>query len=59
MKRDGAGLNLAILNARVWTGDRSAPWAEAIAVSGEQIAAVGSNQDVRQLAAGVTPIDEE
>ena len=50
-------ISLAIVNARVWTGDRAAPWAEAIAVSGEQLAAVGSSDDVRRLATGVTPID--
>lgn len=50
-------VTLAIVNARVWTGDRTTPWAEAIAVSGEHIAAVGSNDDVRRRAAGVTPID--
>ena len=50
-------VTLAILNARVWTGDRAAPWAEAIAVSGEQIAAVGTNDEVRTVSAGVTPID--
>jgi len=50
-------LTLAIVNARVWTGDRAAPWAEAIAVRGEQIVAVGTNHEIRRLAAGVTPVD--
>src|ERR687898_964647 len=48
---------LAVVNAKVWTGDRSAPWAEAIAVSGGELALVGSSAEVRRLAAGVTPID--
>jgi predicted amidohydrolase YtcJ len=50
-------ITLALVNARVWTGDRAAPWAEALAVSGEQLAAVGTNDDVRKLAMAVTPID--
>jgi predicted amidohydrolase YtcJ len=62
--RSGAGsannsapVSLAIVNARVWTADRAIPWAEAIAVSGERIAAIGTTDEVRRLSAGVTPID--
>ena len=50
-------ITLAVVNARVWTGDRAAPWAEAIAVSGERLVAVGTSDEVRRLATGVTPID--
>jgi predicted amidohydrolase YtcJ len=50
-------ITLAIVNARVWTGDPAAPWAEAIAASGEQLAAVGTNNEIRRLATGVTPMD--
>jgi predicted amidohydrolase YtcJ len=50
-------ISLAVVNARVWTGDRAAPWAEALAVSGERLAAVGTNADIRRLASAVTPID--
>ncbi|HJR60777.1 MAG TPA: amidohydrolase [Vicinamibacterales bacterium] len=50
-------VTLAIVNARVWTGDQANPWAEALAASGEQIVAVGSNDSVRRLAAGVEPVD--
>ena len=35
-------VTFAIVNARIWTGDPASPWAEAIAVRGERIAAVGS-----------------
>ena len=31
---------------RVWTGDSANPWAEAVAVSGNRIVAVGSDEDV-------------
>jgi predicted amidohydrolase YtcJ len=52
-----APITLALVNARVWTGDRAAPWAEAIAVRGDAIAAVGTSDEIRRLAAGLTPID--
>jgi predicted amidohydrolase YtcJ len=41
--------SLAIVNARVWTGDSARPWAEAIAVNGDTIVAVGSSAEVRKL----------
>ena len=50
-------VTLAVVNARVWTGDPGKPEAEAIAVNGDRIVAVGSNDEVRKLTAGVTPID--
>ncbi|HEU4890318.1 MAG TPA: amidohydrolase [Vicinamibacterales bacterium] len=50
-------ITLAVVNARLWTGDQAAPWAEALAVSGERLIAVGTNADIRRLASTVTPID--
>jgi predicted amidohydrolase YtcJ len=50
-------VTLAIVNARVWTGEPSMPWAEALAVAGDRITAVGTNVDIRNLSGGVTPID--
>jgi predicted amidohydrolase YtcJ len=47
----GAPITLAIVNARMWTGDAERPAAEAVAVSGERIVAVGSSDEVRQLVA--------
>jgi predicted amidohydrolase YtcJ len=49
-------VTLAVTNAHVWTGNRARPWAEAIAVSGERIQAVGSNQEIRSLAKPSTRI---
>ena len=43
--------SLAIVNAKVWTGDSARPWADAIAVSGDTILAVGSSAEVRKLGA--------
>ena len=43
-------ITLAVVNARIWTGDARRPWADAIAVSGERIAAVGSSAEIRKAA---------
>jgi len=48
--------SLAVVNARVWTGDRARPWADAIAVDGERIAMVGSSAEVRKAATNKTNI---
>lgn len=45
-------VSLAIVNARVWTGDSLRPWADAIAIAGDTIVAVGSSAEVRKLAIG-------
>jgi len=45
-------VTLAVVNAKVWTGDSRRPWADAVAVRGDRIAAVGSSAEVRKLAAG-------
>jgi hypothetical protein len=38
--------DLIITNARVWTVDRAHPSAEAIAIKGDRIAAVGTRADI-------------
>jgi len=40
---------LAIVNARVWTGDPRRPWADSIAISGERISLVGTSAAVKKL----------
>ncbi|PYP52512.1 MAG: amidohydrolase [Gemmatimonadetes bacterium] len=40
-------LTIAIVNGVVWTGEPDKPWAEAVAVSGDRIAAVGSTSEIR------------
>ena len=49
-------VTLAVVNARVWTGDARRPWADAIAVRGDRIAAVGSSAEVRKLATPETRV---
>ena len=41
---------LAIVNARVWTGDPARPWADAVLIRGERIEAVGSSAEVKKRA---------
>lgn len=42
--------DLAIVNARVFTGDARRPWADAVLVRGGRIEAVGSSADIRKRA---------
>jgi len=51
-------VTLLVVNGRVWTGDRARPWAEAVAVSGDRLAAVGTTADVRARAAGAATARE-
>jgi predicted amidohydrolase YtcJ len=41
---------LAIVNARVWTGDEHRPWADAVLVRGSRVAGVGSSAEIRKRA---------
>lgn len=53
-------LHLAVINARVWTGNPKQPWAEAIAVRGERLVAVGSTAEVsRHTSPGTRVIDAQ
>jgi hypothetical protein len=45
---------LAIVNARVWTGDPRRPWADAVLVRGERIEMVGSSAEVKKRAGPAT-----
>ncbi|HEV8330697.1 MAG TPA: amidohydrolase [Steroidobacteraceae bacterium] len=36
---------LAIVNARIWTGDDAQPWAQALVIDGERLTLVGSEED--------------
>ena len=41
--------DLALINGRIWTGNKSRPWVEAIASRGERVVAAGSTDDIRKL----------
>jgi predicted amidohydrolase YtcJ len=45
-----APITLAVVNARIWTGDTRRPWADGMAISGDRITTVGSSAEVRKLA---------
>ncbi len=48
--------SLVVTDARVWTGDSEMPWAEAVAVSGDEILAVGAAADIAPLIGGDTEV---
>lgn len=48
--------SLAVVNARIWTGEPRRPWADAIAAEGERIVAVGSSAEIRKLASSATRV---
>jgi predicted amidohydrolase YtcJ len=48
---------LAIVNARVWTGDTLRPWADGVLVGGDRILAVGSSADIHKRARDLRVID--
>ena len=52
-------VSLAIVNAKVWTGDSARPWADAVAVSGDTILAVGSSAEIRKLGRAARTIDAQ
>src|SRR5438874_957106 len=39
-----------LTNGKIWTGDPQRPWAEAVAIEGNRIAAVGSTVEIAKLA---------
>lgn len=41
--------DLAIVNAAVWTGNAQQPWAQGVAVAGDRIVTVGSDEDIQPL----------
>ena len=48
--RAGDAADIVLLNGTVYTVDESQPWAEALAIKGDRIMAVGSNADIEPLA---------
>ncbi|MFL5638066.1 MAG: amidohydrolase [Gemmatimonadaceae bacterium] len=49
--------SIAIINGRVWTGNPSRPWAEAVSIAGDRIVAVGTSSDIRSRNVAGTLID--
>jgi predicted amidohydrolase YtcJ len=53
----GSAITLALVNGRIWTGSTSRPSAEAVAIEGDRIVAVGSNAEIRARAGSAEIID--
>jgi predicted amidohydrolase YtcJ len=47
--RTPSSATLALTGGRIWTGNKTQPWAEALASRGERIIAIGSNDDIKKL----------
>lgn len=47
---------LAIVNAKIWTGDEAQPWAEAILIKGETIVHVGTIEEVEKMVSDGTEL---
>ncbi|MEX2527365.1 MAG: amidohydrolase family protein, partial [Gemmatimonadota bacterium] len=45
-----------LTNGRIWTGDEARPWAEAVAVRGERIVAVGTDAEIRERVGARTEV---
>jgi predicted amidohydrolase YtcJ len=52
----GPGADLIVVNARVWTGDPAHPEAEALAVRGDRVAAVGARAGIEKLRGRATRV---
>ncbi|HSR69008.1 MAG TPA: amidohydrolase [Acidobacteriota bacterium] len=50
--------DLIVLGGRIWTGNPQQPWAEALAVKGDRIAAVGTRPDIEALGGEGTEVIE-
>jgi predicted amidohydrolase YtcJ len=48
--------DLILVNGRVYTVDEARPWADAVAIRGERIAAVGSTAEIRAMAGSATRV---
>jgi predicted amidohydrolase YtcJ len=49
-------VSLVITNARVWTGSQTRPWADAVAVAGDRLVAVGTSAEAMKLATPATRV---
>jgi hypothetical protein len=50
-------VTLALVNAAVWTGDPARPEAQAVAVNGDRIVAVGTTDEIRAMAGAAEVVD--
>ena len=55
-KASSAVADLALVNGRIWTGDETTPWAEAIAIKGNQVLRVGKYATIKPLLSKQTKV---
>ena len=53
---DTSAQSIALVNARVWTGDARRPWADAVLTIGDRIELVGSSAEVKKRASASTTV---
>lgn len=53
---DSSHISLAVVNAKIWTGNPTQPWAEALAVTGDSLVFVGSSEDCKKLISDSTEL---
>jgi hypothetical protein len=56
IEKEPSSAPLAIVNARVWTGDSRRPWADALFLRAGRIEAVGSSAEVRKRSGAATRV---
>src|ERR1700722_6873215 len=49
---------LLLVNGKIWTGDPQKPIVQAIAISGDRIAALGSDEEILKLGGGKVPVGD-
>ena len=57
-QKNNQSSDMIITNAKIWTGDENQPLAEAMAVSGDTIIAVGSSRDIMKLKSENTVVND-
>ena len=55
----GPVITLALVNGRIWTGNSAQSEAEAVAIAGDRIAAVGTTAEIRERAGSAETVDLE
>lgn len=48
--------DLTLIGGTIWTGESARPWAQAVAVKGDRIMAVGSSREIRRLVGSRTRV---
>ena len=54
----GSSITRVVVNARIRTGDLRRPWADACALAGDRVVAVGSSAEIRKLAPANATVDD-